>query len=1421
MVQGGQPLSRDDDAVPLMEMPYRMKIFALASFAGICLFAAGEDLPSVRPLAGADFEAGIALARIGTGEIFDFDAPAGAGVCRDWEDFGAAEDWFRADGLTVFSYGTVRPSMTNLTTFVSPFEARIGIVPVANYGRLSALNRPSRFWRSTDADGSVVMTWQNVLLDRDTEKPVSFQAVFALNGDIMFRYDLSRLRDDVVGDVVVGVQYDGKGRVFHGLNREVTSLTWKHLDPVLKSDPDPDRDGISASDEVLVYGTDPCSADTDGDGLSDYDEIFVRVTDPRDRYSVDGTVYDGFAVKCDGLDPLSVPDGSDRTVLENVLYSGSATGKAASPRGSGSHAILGIEVEGDSGRGELLVGDRMIPLVPHMPRLLVDVPRCLKVSVTLRAESGLAVVLNSDEFCIGELPSVDKPEGWICFPNTRATAPCIHFLESDGNELELSLDPKVDFGDFECNWSGGDELGIRNTPDLIAYIKPNFPRQRTSPIAYTVSHPKYLFGAKEFSQDVQYCPSMEFDCKEDDEHASGDEIDVGSDPSQELLPVSDYSVNGDEYDGAVKLDDYNDILKLHRPENDYCCEIYLEMPVGDYRCCPCESHHNGYVALSSKGSRVSVFYKDSDIPFRITTSNCTIGVRGVAPSSAIGDAVVSLCKTGVVYETHNYTVFGVSICGAGYNLKAVNDAGRGFGLPVVIQTNLDYAARLTLYTDVCLSEGSVHLGVNDLAGDARFQFWIKTDSETNLKLFDTEDTQRIDLSIDDWRRITSYATSNRGTELYVVALGSGSAELDFGYAAELDGFALKDSAKQRLTAIPPPLLPDYNRDGRIDDKDVAFSLEHRFYFWTNRDIWQGDDAFSRTFIEKLFNLTNEVNGTDRRINGRNDLVNQLPLAVYIKELVGVWGADKIDVRLRSLSGDSILHCYSRAKWDDVRASVLEDIDVVQEIASQKDAVGGKLMDAELSVFRVDGRETAITGIVDSSIDGAGMMYVEAHDACENPIEIDILLNGSEVVRFSPALTFSDVDSMYRWYNIRGVADGTSIVLASPSDPVGWPDVDRDDSNLYFIHGYNMSETEAREWGRAFFKRMWWSGLNSKFHVVTWYGNDSQFYLTTQGLVSPNYQINVEHAFASASNLTAIVRSGTGKNYIAAHSLGNMLVSSAIHDWGLPYEQYFMLNAAVPSEAYDVASITDESVYGLTPKSWRGVDNHYRASHWFELDGFSQDDARRSLTWKNRFAGMQNAVNYYSSEEEVLKCDPSGAEYDFLSRSWAWYNQERNKGNMPFGRSEGGWGFNQRYKTRKTVGDPKSGMSYIYENPTPKTISQITDDLRKYPVFLPFEDRTLLTEDRKESIAEPMKAQLLADAIPAESFPAGFAPVPEWDANDPVSVNIDMAKECKTLRALTTSTCGSDWGHSYFLQVPYAVVYKLFDNMSSKIGGNER
>ena len=83
-----------------------------------------------------------------------------------------------------------------------------------------------------------------------------------------------------------------------------------------------------------------------------------------------------------------------------------------------------------------------------------------------------------------------------------------------------------------------------------------------------------------------------------------------------------------------------------------------------------------------------------------------------------------------------------------------------------------------------------------------------------------------------------------------------------------------------------------------------------------------------------------------------------------------------------------------------------------------------------------------------------------------------------------------------------------------------------------------------------------------------------------------------------------------------------------------------------------------------------------------------------------------------------------------------------------------------------------------------------------------------------TIGYPLRAQLLADAIPAESFPVGYMSAPVFSdyEND---YNMTMKFKDSTNISLMDSDNRS-WCHSYFLQAPYMVVHELFENINQKI-----
>ena len=70
----------------------------------------------------------------------------------------------------------------------------------------------------------------------------------------------------------------------------------------------------------------------------------------------------------------------------------------------------------------------------------------------------------------------------------------------------------------------------------------------------------------------------------------------------------------------------------------------------------------------------------------------------------------------------------------------------------------------------------------------------------------------------------------------------------------------------------------------------------------------------------------------------------------------------------------------------------------------------------------------------------------------------------------------------------------------------------DKANVFFIHGANVSEEEARVWAAAMFKGLYQAGANMEFYPVAWLSDIGPDY---------NYHENVSNAFVTASFIAPI------------------------------------------------------------------------------------------------------------------------------------------------------------------------------------------------------------------------------------------------------------------------------------------------------------
>jgi hypothetical protein len=319
-----------------------------------------------------------------------------------------------------------------------------------------------------------------------------------------------------------------------------------------------------------------------------------------------------------------------------------------------------------------------------------------------------------------------------------------------------------------------------------------------------------------------------------------------------------------------------------------------------------------------------------------------------------------------------------------------------------------------------------------------------------------------------------------------------------------------------------------------------------------------------------------------------------------------------------------------------------------------------------------------------------------------------------------------------------------------------------------------------------------------FTGVAWHGNE------TPGILPAGayYHADVINAFQTASDLASAVAALPGQKYVAAHSLGNMVASSAIVDHGLNPQRYFMIDAAVAMEAYKA---TERHAEDIAISPWPYYTNHVWASEWYSL--FGATDGRHGLTWRGRFGNISQAVNYYSSGEDVLNNNEAGGSvslFDAPNRVWVF--QEQVKGGILSAilvgvDSHGGWGFNSFYDVQ--VGEDEYGNP-IYDTMPPEQAALRTNgQLQTNSFFKRFYlDDLYGTNGSVVAANAEVRGKVLAEAIPATSRAAG-----RNEVNGFFSANVDMM----TLKTGWPRSDGN-WHHSDFKNVAFPYVHQLFEDL---------
>lgn len=226
---------------------------------------------------------------------------------------------------------------------------------------------------------------------------------------------------------------------------------------------------------------------------------------------------------------------------------------------------------------------------------------------------------------------------------------------------------------------------------------------------------------------------------------------------------------------------------------------------------------------------------------------------------------------------------------------------------------------------------------------------------------------------------------------------------------------LHEFGEMRL--LPVDIIPDYNRDGKIDQLDRGkVSSENPFRWWVNDDDDSGEIGKGKKIsITKSEPIDvpghGDTNHEDAVVNGLRDLVDFFPLHLDLKQVLGTLPKDEYKYFIKHEDG--------AVKFHEVTETVLEqDHDnkgpsaYLRNLTKAKSLASTNLKHATSSGVELGG------DVLDAFKEGEGILICEATKETDKPLVLEIKKNdGTSLVEIEFPVRFSEVEKMYRHTNL--------------------------------------------------------------------------------------------------------------------------------------------------------------------------------------------------------------------------------------------------------------------------------------------------------------------------------------------------------------------------------------------------------------------
>lgn len=642
------------------------------------------------------------------------------------------------------------------------------------------------------------------------------------------------------------------------------------------------------------------------------------------------------------------------------------------------------------------------------------------------------------------------------------------------------------------------------------------------------------------------------------------------------------------------------------------------------------------------------------------------------------------------------------------------------------------------------------------------------------------------------------------------------------------------------------MLPDWNRDGKIDRLDRRLNVGQKWRFWLNDDDDNGEEATSYSNDLPGSDSPDSANGV---VDGVRDLVDFFP--VYLDLRKNLTGLDLSKVKIRLMHESNALRfVYTSLTPQNVHRARTT---IIETGCGPK--LDQPLAQAPTHLIPSNGIDLS-PAFVRSIRDNGGILLMEGIAATSSPLQLQLIYNDYFVSRTMLEMKLSPVSEMMRIVNLRNADDKFANADPGPwetrlEDPPGLPDhwLQSNSSKnrtptLVHVHGFNWGEQESPAAHAELFKRFFQSGSPARFVGVTWFSDQGTIDLFDTAF---DYNENVINALLTAPLLVDALSPLQGEPLaVFGHSLGTMLAVSAVVDHGLPAEHLFLVNAAIPSESINGRP---DNFRLMVHPLWKGAGNNpidyglsLQASNWADL--FESSDHRSRLQWKNTFSRLPelcSVTNFFSSGEDVLR-PGNGDLPSLVDEIWhheeVWVYNEMVKGTASLaatltGDRHGGWGFNRHYMDWVDPGGPAHPPAGQWQPKPPSEANLLTESqLRSEPFFFKFSTGDtdfpawgngdwLYSQQSNANAHLPdpngphnrellmNHAKVLAEAIPAQSAALGATRVTDI----PLLQNFDLDKDFRDPSLWPQRDDlrkAQRWLHSDYLNPALPFVHRLYD-----------